>query len=380
MYKKNHIFLDKIIKNKEMKNKKIIVSLLSFIALFSCENNDSFVENSLNSNSTITHSDNPVINEILKRGFKKENIIESKDYYIVEGDILFSKDINNYYNSSIKSNLKARHSYSSNLILPENRIITIKIDPSIPSQGTYNWKEAIQKAILEWSNIKGTSLLFVESYESTGDILIKSDNNILSSGVLGATFMPMNGKPGNPILINIDSNANWDSKVGGVVHELAHTVGFNHTNDAYDPNRNYIPNTPANDPNSIVNQFVSNTWKGFTQYDLEAVRFLFPPLSCNSRLAGPIQGTCAYEQYNYPIEYNIYLVGTKQTNLLTNSAWSIQSNSIEFTGIYNGFCKIKVKDNNTIWPATATITRQNGSCTSSFFVSLDNCKDYTYSD
>ncbi|KRB53891.1 M57 family metalloprotease [Flavobacterium sp. Root186] len=358
-----------------MKIKKAIVTLLVISTLFSCENNDSNVstENS-NSSLKITNDNSLVINEILKKGFKKEDIVESKDYFIVQGDMLFSKNIHDY----AKSNLTARHNYTSSLVSAQNRIIKVKIHSSIPTSG--NWRDAIRYAIASWKDISNTSILFVETHEETADILIGSDEGILGTTTGGYALMPSaEGRPGAMVSLNLDIPVNYGTKIRIVAHELGHTVGILHTDEA---GTNYVPNSPASDPNSIMNSTSNGGWAGFSQYDIQAVQFLYPTLACNTLLNGPDAGTCAFDRYNDRINYNVYVIGRKQTNVESGTAtWTLTSSSLEMVSPLNESCEIRVKANNTTWPATGIVTRTTSvGCSTTFTVSLNNCINENYSD
>lgn len=358
-----------------MKIKKAIITLLVISTLFSCENNDSneSAENS-KSNSTITNDNSLIINKILKKGFKKEDIVEGKDYFIVQGDMLFSKNINDY----AESNLTARHNYTSSLVSAQNRIIKVKIDSSIPTSG--NWRDAIRYALASWADISNTSVLFVETHEETADIFLRSDEGTLGDTTGGFALMPTaDGRPGAWVSLNIDAPVNYGTKIRIVAHELGHTIGLGHTDEA---GANYVPNSPSSDPNSIMNSTSNGGWPGFSQFDIQAVQFLYPTLACNTLLNGPDAGTCAFDRYNDRISYNVYVIGRKQTNVESGTAtWTLASSSLEMISPLNESCEIRVKANNTTWPATGVVTRTTSvGCSTTFTVSLNNCINENYSD
>ncbi len=370
-----------------MKNTKIILSvavLCSFL-FFSCEKNeDSNSEKSVS--VKITPSNKKVINKILSQGYKLSDIIECKDFYLVQGDIVFSKDINSYA-ANPSTNPLERHASTNNLISTDFRVVTVWIDPSIPTSGVDSWRTAVNEAMNEWTNITGCSIYFVESYLPNPDIIVKSDNNTLPNNVIASAGFPENNKAYFQILINLDFNSNVavseSSKKYNMAHELGHCIGFRHTN--WDTNgegigvvgANYIPNTPSQDSKSVMNGGTANfVWNGFSTYDIYAVKYLYPDISCNFRLVGATN-VCAFDQYVNRIDYNVTIFNSAV--LVGTSTWSISGN-LEIASSNNNGCKVRVISGNTVWPATGTVSVTNNGCTKTFNVILNNCIDYSYSD
>lgn len=362
-----------------MKIKKVILSLLVLCIVYSCEDNETSLHN-----TTSTIQNSPVIQKLLNLGYKAEDIKETEDFYLVQGDIMFSKNINDY-----NKNETSRHASSNNLVSPQYRIITVNIHSSVSQSGTNDWSSAIISAMNKWSSLSGNSIGFNRVYEKA-DITIMSGslpNNVIAS----AGFPETNGKAYSDIKINLNFNGNQpvseSSKIYNMVHELGHCIGLRHTNwepeGLYDQNgnligANYIPNTPSQDPNSVMNSGTAlNSWNGFSNYDVTAVNFLYPPLACNVRILGPLEGRCAYNRYGDLITYNVYVVGGKQLNTDDgNPIWQVSGNSLEIVSLNGTFCKVRIKDNNTIWPANGVISRiSNTGCISTYNISLNNCLD-----
>lgn len=364
-----------------MKIKQIIICLLIACTLFSCDNSE--IESS--DNETLVNQDSPVVKKLLAKGYKIENIQETKDFYLVEGDLMFSKKIEDYRSST------NRHASTNNLVTPEFRVVTVFFDTSIAQSGVDDWSGAIIAAMSNWSNLSGTSIKFVRVF-SGADIIIKSDYGLLPNNVIAAAGFPYsNGKAYSIIDINLDFNSNQNvslnTKIYNVVHELGHCIGLRHTNweseGYYDQNgiligggTNLIPNTPSQDPNSVMNSGTAlYSWNGFSTYDVIAVNYLYPPLSCNTRLIGPNENQCAFDVFGDPMDYTIEVAGAKQTTTDDGSTWQVSGNSFDIIGSTSSLCKIKVKANNTSWPATATITKTTtAGCITTYNVSLNNCR------
>ena len=366
-----------------MRTKNLLLgSLLLAFTLFSCEPNDETKTNA-ESGVVVTSQNKSVIDEIIKQGYRLEDIVETPEFYLVQGDIMFSKNIEDYSHSDPEE----RHAYTNNLLSSSFTVVTVAIDPSINTAGVDNWTSALNAAMTEWSNVPGTSIRFVLYSGSNPDILVKSDNNVLGNNVIASAGFPANGKAYNQILINLDFNSNMtvseSTKKYNLVHELGHCIGFRHTNwellgeSAGGIGANYIPNTPTQDSNSVMNGGTAlYSWNGFSSYDSYAVKYLYPGFACNLRLEGPHE-SCAFDVDNNPIQYNVYLVSTGSA--VTNG-WSISGNSLEIVATYARYCKVRVKSNNTTWPATGVVTMETSDCTVTYPVSLGNCINYDYQD
>lgn len=241
-----------------------------------------------NSNGTNTESaliQTPVVEKLIEMGYKKEMIKEYDKFYLVQGDLMFSKNINDY---SKKGQLN-RHASTNNLVSPTNvTSMTVYVDPSIPTGGVDDWRAAITNAISDLNNITGSTVHFELSTSAASDIIIKSDPSAFVdlNNVIAAAGFPLNNQPYHQVLINLDFNGNATvtegSKRYNMVHELGHCIGLRHTNwdirgETVGVGANLIPNTPSQDPNSVMNGGTANySWNGFSVYDLVAIRYLYP--------------------------------------------------------------------------------------------------------
>lgn len=271
-------------KNKYYGRSLFILFTISILFLFQNCSEESPNQNNIESELKET----PVVEKLISLGYKKERIKEYDDFYLVEGDLMFSKDIKDYSNS-----ITDRHASTNNLVSTlKVTFMSVYVDSSIPSSGEDNWRNALSYAVSDLNTISGSTVHFniITSGSASADIVIKSDGNVLQDNTIASAGFPTsNGNPYNQIIINLDfwgnTSVSEGSKRYNLVHELGHCIGLRHTNWD-DPNRyegplsigaNVIPNTPAQDPNSVMNGgTASYSWNGFSVYDLVAIRYLYP--------------------------------------------------------------------------------------------------------
>ncbi|AXT18462.1 hypothetical protein D7030_07585 [Flavobacteriaceae bacterium AU392] len=217
-----------------------------------------------------------VVEILLQRGFNLKDIIETKEHYIVEGDIIFSKKIEDYGNLTIRTDINqnlniTENNFTTSVYFRDNELVdvggttrTISVylpdDPlflfstsedgggggpseEISGDGNGNclgedcpgiqiniWREPLQMAMNDW-NVENSCFTFVLALtEQESDITIVA---VPGSGTnFGLTSFPMNGNPfpqinilaGNPSL-----NNSFNARRNLLAHELGHTIGFRHT-------------------------------------------------------------------------------------------------------------------------------------------------------
>lgn len=134
----------------------IIVSLL--MVFNSCKKDDSELKVD---KSTSLKKDEILYGKLLKAGFKAEDIKDVGDAFLVEGDLLFRKQItnmkyfDNYFNLDIKSNKEGTETkqwHTTALIESEN-VERIGIAPSI-------LHGVAQNAATNWSSISNSKINF----------------------------------------------------------------------------------------------------------------------------------------------------------------------------------------------------------------------------
>lgn len=172
--------------------------------------------------------------------------------------------------------------------------IRVYVDGTVPSV----WENAINGAISNW-NSTGSNIYMSRVYSTTTttttsggkgwwkkkngsnstststpayDILVTTNNE--ASNTIAMAYYPNSyGDPGKSITINTYHNGLADSyKLFAITHELGHNIGFTHTDGTYG---SLVPGTPELDPNSVMNS-VCLSWSSFTNYDVTAVRTVYP--------------------------------------------------------------------------------------------------------
>ncbi|WP_461644185.1 M57 family metalloprotease [Labilibaculum euxinus] len=217
----------------------------------------------------------PVYQSILSQGFKAEDILADEDFYIVEGDILFSKSAIIEPQSNEKG---VKHARTTNIVSYSKRSIGVFLNLTTFTSAELrdNLDLAMDQVLEAYNGVCGCYLNFYRGTYLTSRINIYEET--LGVGVCGEGGFPTSqGVPGGIIRLNesVISNFSVSQLTFLLAHELGHNIGLRHTDWNSTENAEpygaiHIPYTP--DANSVMNMATcSFEWDGLTAGDEEAI-------------------------------------------------------------------------------------------------------------
>jgi hypothetical protein len=213
-------------------------------------------------------------------GFEEKSIQETKDGFIVEGDIFFPKlDFWKNYTLTSAGQANGRHYRTSSLV---TRVTTIKVcfNANVPS----SWKTAYRNAFTQWNSLNG-KLKFVETTTQWPMYGIQIQYAYLGwSNPYATTYYPVAGAPGSSSIINssIAILTNSNQKLYTAIHELGHAIGFAHTDVSSGATLISTANVGCNtysDLYSVMKPTIpsgSSPWSSFSTCDKAAYKKLYP--------------------------------------------------------------------------------------------------------
>ena len=192
--------------------------------------------------------------------------------FIVDGDALVSlQDAEARFASSesrtaTNSTTQRRYDY---IISSSKTNVTIYYDVTVP----VSWMLILDQAIANWNSAGSAIVMSRVSIQSSAATTVTATYNNATSVIATASMPDYYGNPGNSLTINTYYSTLSDAqKLFALTHELGHSIGFNHTDGTYGT---LIHGTPRKDAGSIM-ESVCSSWVDFSDYDLIAVRTLYP--------------------------------------------------------------------------------------------------------
>ena len=264
-----------------MKKKKYSLKILAFLIAictfcFGCQHNDAIYEVDKAAESRKMHQ-----HLVDAMGFPETQIVETEDYFVVEGDILFTKD-RFWEDYGERGNALNKNYRSTYLVYPTPKNVKVYAYSAVPN----NWKTALNGAIAEWNALCGRITFSSTSNLAIADVTLDVyAYNGVNSDYAYASLPTSNRRPGLEIILNSNctyynllSTATKKKRV--MMHELGHVIGLRHTNDATLNSNLAITtsssacNSSTGNTGSLMTAIVPST--GFTQCDILAFNTIYP--------------------------------------------------------------------------------------------------------
>jgi hypothetical protein len=195
---------------------------------------------------------------------------KTTDQFTVSHDMIVDRNtLDQYIDTEAPANGRTEQRMH-NILLTNAQATNFKyyIQPAL----TQGWRDAVVGAIAQWNGVGGSKLHLVQvGTQAEANINVFVGAYDAANWVARATLPSGSGKGTleiNPRFNDMAAN----QKLFAMAHEMGHNIGFWHTDQT---TGTIVPGTPATDPNSVMNSFVL-PWNGFTNYDLVAVRYMYP--------------------------------------------------------------------------------------------------------
>ena len=190
-----------------------VMAIAGVVVMVSCETTEI-------AKNEIPQSD---LDKISALGFGTGEVIRTEDGYIVEGDILLTKELMNSNPDHKLMRLAEVEQYRTTNLVNANggRVITVSLDKRLPSSYTAALDEALARY-----NAQNLTLTF-QRVSSGADISLVNGNG----SYLASAGFPTGGNPYGQVKVNSRAIGNQPQSTVATIlaHEIGHCIGFRHT-------------------------------------------------------------------------------------------------------------------------------------------------------
>jgi hypothetical protein len=202
-------------------HKNYIKVFLNTSLIFACV----FFQSCTNQETIVPQEkDEAIEGDILKKikslGFTDNQIKETPDYYLADGDLYFSKRKSSNATAPAK---KTKHHISE-----KYGTLTIHLDESLASIIDEHWRAGIDQAIAEWNADEEVHFHFGLTNSIAANITIVKDTDLPKDLPIASEF-PGDGRPGSTIRINVTTTKVVADTKQAFAHALEHCVGILHS-------------------------------------------------------------------------------------------------------------------------------------------------------
>lgn len=302
-------------------------------------------------------------------GYDITGLIERDEYYTIRPDIIISKSRLDEYRNTIETRMQKDNVYG--LLNEKNRYVLISDKNLKNDRNLEDIKDYLHYAINAWNNISNSGLKFYIDNVSSNAVDIQAAFDGDGPEALYIERPSAKGDYGKYVRINLSKlyNAIYNQGQGEylLMHTLGHIAGFAHaiTNTlTVNPQPGYITGTTIHDETSIMRNekdIIGNNgtvyyWSGFSRWDLDAIRRVYPPKEATKKIVCKLSGTVVssdklslYKTYEISANYSHPTCPAPQYSISvrnTNSGYElkqIENGKISIRFINSGTYEVEVE-------------------------------------
>ncbi|MBV9109648.1 MAG: hypothetical protein JO306_09610 [Gemmatimonadetes bacterium] len=225
----------------------------------------------------------PLVERLVSMGFKRSEIVDRGDYFMLEGDIRITKAQVRAM-PAVPAARRGGPSFQRYTSTVGSTRHTIHVDLSAVDAEDAVWAAATRAAMANWSGVTGADIQYVEG--GTADVTITMYSGPGDCTAATSSFPTSGGAPGPTLVINRSYSGSYSQaqRTWIMTHELGHTFGLMHTDQS---NGTLVPGTNTSDAGSVMNSGstyggcppAAPSWSSFSVGDLTAIRYLYPGVS-----------------------------------------------------------------------------------------------------